>query len=85
MKLSQKPNNRSIALCISSTNFSDAYSALALIRFLSELDWQAAEKSLRRAIELNPNNADAYLRYGYFLMAEGKFEEALTKLKKLSS
>jgi len=40
---------------------------------------------LRRAIELNPNNADAYLRYGYFLMAEGKFEEALTKLKKPSS
>lgn len=71
--------NRALQL---NPNLSDAYSALALIQFLSELDWLAAEQSLHRAIELNPNNADAYLRYGYFLTAEGKFDEALTKLEK---
>ena len=63
-------------------NLSDAYSALALIQFLSERNWPAAEKSLQRAIELNHNNADAYLRHGYFLTAVGKFDEALTKWEK---
>ena len=71
--------NRALQL---NPNLSDAYSALALIQFLSERDWQAAEQSLQRAIELNPNNADAYLRYGYFLTAEGKFDESLAKLEK---
>lgn len=71
--------NRALQL---NPNLSDAYSSLALIQFLSELDWLAAEQSLHRAIELNPNNADAFLRYGYFLMAVGKFDEALAKLNK---
>jgi DNA-binding winged helix-turn-helix (wHTH) protein/TolB-like protein len=71
--------NRALQL---NPNLSDAYSALALIQFLSERDWTAAERSLQRAIELNPNNADAYLRYGYFLTANGKFDDALTKLEK---
>lgn len=71
--------NRALQL---NPNLSDAYSALALIQFLAERDWTAAEQSLQRAIELNPNNADAYLRYGYFLIANGKFDDALTKLEK---
>ena len=70
--------NRALQL---NPNLSDAYSALALIQFLAERDWQAAEQSLKKAIELNPNNADAYLRYGYFLTANGKFDDALTKLE----
>lgn len=71
--------NRALQL---NPNLSDAYSALALIQFLAERDWQSAEQSLQKAIELNPSNADAYLRYSYFLMAIGNFDEALAKLEK---
>jgi TolB-like protein/Tfp pilus assembly protein PilF len=60
----------------------DAFNSLALIQFLSEHDWSSAEQSLKKAIDLNPSNADAYHRYGYFLARLGKFEEALEKYEK---
>jgi DNA-binding winged helix-turn-helix (wHTH) protein/TolB-like protein len=60
----------------------DAYTSLALIQFLVDRDWRAAEKSLNRAIELDVNNVDAYHRYGYFLMRLGRFDEAQAKFDK---
>lgn len=62
-------------------DLSNAHTSNALIQFLVDRDWPAAEKSLQRAIELNPNNADAFLRYGYFLINAGRFDEALEKLE----
>lgn len=63
-------------------NLPDAYNALSLIQLLSERNWQAAEKSLQKAIEIDPNNANAFLRYGYFLINVGEFDKALIKLEK---
>jgi serine/threonine-protein kinase len=59
-----------------------AHTSLALIQFLIDRNWTEAEKSLKRAIELNPNNADAYVRYAYFLMHLGRFDESLQKAEK---
>src|SRR6266498_3507248 len=56
--------------------------ALALIQFLIDHNWTEAEKSLERAIALNPNNADAYHRHAYFLMQLGRFDESLQKAEK---
>ncbi|MGQ0542982.1 MAG: tetratricopeptide repeat protein, partial [Blastocatellia bacterium] len=50
--------------------------------FLGDRNWTDAEKSLQRAIELDPNYSDAFLRYGYFLTNFGRFDEALEKLGK---
>ena len=61
---------------------SNAHTSLALVQFLAERNWPEAEKSLQRAITINPNNADAYSRYGYFLMRVGSFDEALEKYAK---
>ncbi|HMM80464.1 MAG TPA: tetratricopeptide repeat protein [Pyrinomonadaceae bacterium] len=63
-------------------NLPDAYNSLALIQFLYDKDWASAEQSLKKAIDLNPSNADAYHRYGYFLMRLGRFDEALGKYEK---
>ena len=63
-------------------DLSNIHTALALIQFLIDRNWPEAERSLKRAIELNPNNPDAYLRYGYFLINVGRFDEALEKLFK---
>lgn len=60
----------------------DAYNSLAMIQFFGERDWGAAEKSLQKAIELDPHNAVAFLRYGYFLILLGRFDDALAKLEK---
>jgi DNA-binding winged helix-turn-helix (wHTH) protein/thioredoxin-like negative regulator of GroEL len=63
-------------------DLSRAHMSLALIQFLIDHNWSEAEKSLKRAIELNPNNADAYHRYAYFLMQLGRFDESLQKAEK---
>jgi tetratricopeptide (TPR) repeat protein len=62
----------------------DAQVALGTVLFFSEWNWAGAERSLRRALQLNPNHTEAYLVYGQLLDAIGKLEEGLnTKLKAL--
>ncbi|MEP7074920.1 MAG: winged helix-turn-helix domain-containing protein [Acidobacteriota bacterium] len=63
-------------------NLPDVYTSNALIQFLVDHNWPEAEKSLVHAIDLDPNSSDAFLRYGYFLICVGRFDEALEKLAK---
>ena len=35
---------------------SDAHAALAQVKFLGDWDWAGAEKSFRRALDLNPDS-----------------------------
>lgn len=55
----------------------DAQVALGIVLFLSEWNWIGAERSLRRALELNPNHTEAYLVCGRLLEAIGRLEEGL--------
>lgn len=54
-----------------------AHLALASVQFDYDWDWTAAEASLQRALELNPNDPDAHSEYAEFLAARGRLEEAL--------
>ena len=45
-------------------------------------DWEGAEKAYLRAIELNPNFADARAYYSYFLFYMERPEEAMTQIKR---
>jgi TolB-like protein/tetratricopeptide (TPR) repeat protein/tRNA A-37 threonylcarbamoyl transferase component Bud32 len=40
------------------------------------LDWVACERSYRRALELNPNSADAHFFHGHLLIVTNRVEEA---------
>jgi TolB-like protein/Tfp pilus assembly protein PilF len=55
----------------------DAYSALASVNWIYDWDWKTADQMFRRAIELNPNSADAHSDYGIYLSAMGRHAEAL--------
>jgi TolB-like protein/Tfp pilus assembly protein PilF len=61
---------------------SEAHTSLACVTFFYEWDWPAAEREFKRAIELNPNNADAHHWYSHFLIAQGRIEESLTQSKR---
>jgi TolB-like protein/Tfp pilus assembly protein PilF len=61
----------------------EAHAALGL--YLSAFAWNqpAAEKELRRAIELNPNNATAYQWLGVVLaLAIGRFDEGIAAARR---
>jgi DNA-binding winged helix-turn-helix (wHTH) protein/Flp pilus assembly protein TadD len=57
----------------------EAHASLALTKKNMDHDFTGAENEYRRAIELNPNYANAYLGYSLLLQDEGRTEEALGK------
>jgi serine/threonine-protein kinase len=60
---------------------SDAHVALGWILFSFDWDWQAAERELRRAIELRPGSPDAHRAYAHLLSNIGRHEEALAEAR----
>ena len=58
----------------------EAHAANAYIRAYYEWDWRAAEQEFRRALELQPNYADAYFSYSRFLASRRRLDEAIAQL-----
>jgi len=57
-------------------NLPRAHSALGEVSFYYEWNWQDAENSLKRAVDLDPNDADAHEAYGWYLAARARLAEA---------
>jgi DNA-binding winged helix-turn-helix (wHTH) protein len=55
----------------------DAHVALGTVLFLTDWDWPAAERSLRRALALDPAHTEALVQYGALMEALGKLDEGL--------
>ena len=58
-----------------------AHTSLATVLFYGSWDWAAADHEYQRAIELNPNDAEAHRMYSVFLTAMGRFDEALAHVR----
>jgi DNA-binding winged helix-turn-helix (wHTH) protein/Tfp pilus assembly protein PilF len=58
-------------------NSADAQVALGTVLFLSEWAWADAERSFRRALDVNPAHTEGLLQYGSLLEALGKFDAGL--------
>jgi TolB-like protein/DNA-binding winged helix-turn-helix (wHTH) protein/Tfp pilus assembly protein PilF len=54
-----------------------AHATLGAMNMFSDLDWEAAEREYKRAIELNPNYEITYELYSYLLSALGRPDEAI--------
>ena len=59
----------------------EAHATLAS-SYTSSWDWAAAEREFRRALELNPNYANAHKLYSLYLAMLGRHEEALAEIKR---
>ena len=59
------------------TSCVDAQVALGAVLCFSEWNWEAAERSLTRALQLNPNHSEGFLIYGQVLEALGRLDEGL--------
>ena len=58
------------------------YLTKAFVEFFVRKDFEAAEKLLLKAIELNPGNADSLYTYSYLLNMMGRFDEAASWIGK---
>ncbi|HEY6944181.1 MAG TPA: tetratricopeptide repeat protein, partial [Candidatus Acidoferrum sp.] len=57
-----------------------AHLALGSVRFFGQWNWAQAEIEFKRALELNPSDAEAHRTYANFLAALGRQEEALSEI-----
>jgi TolB-like protein/DNA-binding winged helix-turn-helix (wHTH) protein/lipoprotein NlpI len=64
-------------------SLAEAHTSLAAVRILHDWDWTGAEQEFQRAIELNPNFAQAHHWYGNLLLGpEGRHDEAIAELQR---
>lgn len=69
------------ALSLDST-LADAYVVLAEQYLYTDWDFPATEKSLKRAMELNPNIPSVHYTYGWYLALLNQIDEAAAEMKK---
>ncbi len=60
----------------------EAHTSLALVHWLYDWDWAAADREFRKAIELNPQYVMAHHWRGLFLGEMGRFDEAEAEMQK---
>jgi tetratricopeptide (TPR) repeat protein len=63
-------------------NLADPHATLGLIATQYENDFTQAEREYRRALELNPNYAQAHQWYGQLLAYWGRFEEGFAEMRR---
>ena len=60
----------------------EAHSELGFIIFWYDWNWSAAETQYRRALELDPNSADAHMYYAHLLSSTARHPEALVEIRR---
>jgi TolB-like protein/Flp pilus assembly protein TadD/predicted Ser/Thr protein kinase len=59
-----------------------AHTELAMVNLTFDWDWAGAEREFKRAIEISPSDSDAHYYYSYYLAFMGKFDNAISEIKK---
>lgn len=57
-------------------SLAEAHNSLAVCELFYGWNWSAAEESFLKALDRNPDYADAHQRYGMYLVARGRFDDA---------
>lgn len=81
LALSRARESAQRALAIDDAN-GEAWATLGEIKMLYEWDWPGAEADLGRAIALEPNSPTTLIAYGRFLLAIGKFDDAIESMER---
>ena len=69
------------ALELDST-LAEVHHRLAVVRVWTDWDWEGGEAEFRRALEINPNYADAHNTYSHLLMIMRRPEEAMAQIER---
>ena len=72
-RLAEEAATKALAL---DPSLAEAYNALGYVK-LFNWNWAGAEQDFKRAIELNPNYANAHNFYASFLIARGQIDESI--------
>jgi serine/threonine protein kinase/tetratricopeptide (TPR) repeat protein len=62
----------------------EAHASLGYSTLFYDRDWPAAERHFQAAISLNPGYASGHQWYGWYLLAMGRYEDALVAMRRAS-
>ena len=60
----------------------EAHATMGAVNYFYDWNWPAAERELKRALELNQNYSIGHELYGYYFRSTGRLDEALTEAKR---
>ncbi len=63
-------------------HLAEAYASLGYVALYYDWDWTAAERALNRAVELNPSYSIGHQWRANYLVARGRFDEAVTAMRR---
>jgi TolB-like protein/Tfp pilus assembly protein PilF len=63
-------------------SLAEAHTALAMLNYAVDYEWEESEREFQRAIHLNSNYATAHWQYGWLLAYVGRFDEALKEMQR---
>ena len=63
-------------------SLSEAHLEMGKIHYWYDYDWNAAEKELRRAVELGPEDASVHAYYSWYLISVGRTQEGIEESKR---
>ena len=66
------------------SHLDSAWGSLCFIQTWWDWDWSAAERTCKRAIEINPNGADGHRAYAVLLSDLGRHEQAIAEARRAS-
>jgi DNA-binding winged helix-turn-helix (wHTH) protein/Tfp pilus assembly protein PilF len=78
---SEKAKDAALEALALDPGLAEARVSLGTILFRYEWDWAGAERELRRAVTDNPEYAHGHHDYAWFLVATGRFDEALAEME----
>ncbi|MBV8068810.1 MAG: winged helix-turn-helix domain-containing protein [Acidobacteriaceae bacterium] len=73
-KLAETAADRALSL---DDNLSTAHKSKAIVELVFNWDWPKAEQEFRRAIELNPSDADAHHWFSHYLVVANRLDDSL--------
>lgn len=59
------------------SGLASAYRAKAMFQHIVEHDWEGAEDSFKRSLQINPASDQTHHQFAHFLLRMGRFEEAI--------
>jgi TolB-like protein/tetratricopeptide (TPR) repeat protein len=63
-------------------SLADAHVSMGFVNLFYDWDWSAAERHIKRAIELNPSSAEAHLEYGAYFNSLRRSSEAIAEMRR---
>ncbi|HEU4712057.1 MAG TPA: protein kinase [Pyrinomonadaceae bacterium] len=78
----ERAKESALAAVEADPELAEAHASLGFVRLHYDRDWIAAERELRKAIQLKPSNQVAHRWYAYSLSAMGRHDEAYAEIER---